>query len=160
MASSIYIDEIYLPTPKTENETNIYRELEESLKGSYTNIKTYSVTETLSFGSYKAMFPYRSAYEDKSAFMLIDSDAYVTCYVSSGMLDDETKNVASEMIRMSNRLILGRHGKYNNKYFILKFDNIDEIVYPKEDVTIPNEMVYYYRNITLTPSVERSSLKR
>ena len=133
----------------------------QSFQDSYTKINTYATNDILNIGSYKAIFPYRSMLNNKCAFLIIDPNAYVTCYTSSGMLNDDTKNVASEMISKCDRLILGRHGEsYSNFKFITKFSNLDEIVVSSKNLTIPNEMLGYYKNTTIRSSSDRMSLKR
>lgn len=161
LASSIYIESFYLPNPENEDEKSICDSLMEELSESNTNIKTYTTSEVISLGSYEAIFPFRAKFKNKCAFLLIDPSAYVTCYTSSGMLNDDTKNVASEMISSSNRLILGRHGeRYDNRYFILKFSNLDCIVVSSKNYSIPKEMQNYYKNASILQSTERINLKR
>ena len=103
----------------------------------------------------------RAAHEMGVYVVLIDKNAYVTCYTSSGMLNDDTKAVASEMISKSNRLILGRHGEsYDNRYFITKFNNLDSIILSSNNYSLPKEMVNYYKNTTIITPSERMNLKR
>jgi competence protein ComEC len=161
LASSIYIQNIYLPHPESETEVSIYKTITRELRGSYTKLNEYSTGNVIELGLYKAIFPLRSRFENKCAFFIIDPTYYVTCYTSSGMLNENTKVVASEMISKCDRLILGRHGEsYLNFKFITKFSNLDEIVVSSKNLTIPNEMLGYYKNATIRSSSDRMSLKR
>lgn len=161
LASSIYIENIYLPTPKTEGEERVFNILSNKFITSYTDIVSYTASDVLKLGKYEAIFPYRSLIKNKCAFLILDPNTFVTAYTSSGMLNDDTKNVASSIISKCDRLILGRHGeRYFNFNFILKYDNLKEIIVSSKNLTIPNEMQFFYTDTAIMSSRERISLKR
>lgn len=160
LANNIYVKHIYIPEPVTDEERITHSVMESVLYGSNTSLHTYSSDEFINIGEYSLILPYRSLKYDKNAFLIFDENDRVTTYVSSGMLNDDTKSVAVTLINGCDTLIFGRHGtSYSDYNFIIKFNGIKRIILSSENMTLPEEMVKYYSNTEILEDIKRISIK-
>ncbi len=161
LSNSIYIKNIYIPEPVTDAEGLTYSVLKSVLHGSNTKLHTYSAEDFIYTGEYALIFPYRSLRYDKNAFLIFDKNDRVTTYVSSGMLNDDTKSVAVTLINGCDTLIFGRHGSsYSDYKFIIKFNGIERIILSSENMSIPDEVLKYYSKAEIFEYPNKISIKR
>ncbi len=147
LLGSLYISDIYLPVPQNEDELAIAERIITSNSKSKSEFHFYKNDEFIYCGEF-AIFPaYRSQEANKLALAIHYNDDFYT-YLSSGMLEDDTKNVALPLIDGCNTLILGRHGNsYSNYKFIYQVECLDRLIISGKNLTLPSETVRYYNGI-------------
>ena len=112
--------------------------------GSKAEFHFYNTDEFISCGEFDIFFAYRSADTNKRALTILYHDQFYT-YLSSGMLENDTKNVALPLIEGCNTLILGRHGNsYSDYRFIYQVDDLERLVISGKNITLPAETLRYY----------------
>ncbi len=144
LLGSIFVEEIYLPAPQNENEFLIAEKIVSDNQKSKTAFTFYKDEEFIECGEF-AIFPaYRSSEKNKLALTILHCDEFYT-YLSSGMLENDTKNVALPLIDGCNTLILGRHGNsYSDYKFIYQVNDLQRLVISSKSLTIPSETARYY----------------
>ena len=144
LVGSVYVRDIYLPLPQHEDELALAKKIIKENAGSKAEFHFYNTDEFISCGEFDIFFAYRSADTNKRALTILYHDQFYT-YLSSGMLENDTKNVALPLIEGCNTLILGRHGNsYSDYRFIYQVDDLERLVISGKNVTLPAETVRYY----------------
>lgn len=161
LVSSIFIENIYVPEPANDTEIRIYERIVSATSSGKASLIKYSVDDVIHCSDFTFYSAYRSLDEkNKFAFSILHGDDLYT-YLSSGMLEDDTKNVATKLISDVDTLILGRHGnQYSNYSFIYQIEGIERIILSSQNLYIPNDTVEYYKETEIIPSPERISLIR
>ena len=162
LLSSIYIEELYVPSPENEEEQEIADIINEELKDMRCNVIYYKSEEFLLFDEHTLYPAYRTTLGDnkRCAALIFDGDEVIS-YVSSGMLKDETKNVAIPLINGCNTLILGRHGdSYKDYNLVLKLNGIDRMIVSSRSFKISDYVSDHYSNTEIITAPEKISLKR
>lgn len=144
LLGAVFVEELYLPAPQNEHEFAIARRIVSENSDSKSVLHFYETGEFIKCNAY-AVFPaYRSADTNKLAFTVLYRDEFYT-YLSSGMLENDTKNVALSLIDGCNTLILGRHGNsYSDYKFIYQVEDLERLVVSSKNLTIPSETARYY----------------
>ncbi|MBQ8690150.1 MAG: ComEC/Rec2 family competence protein [Clostridia bacterium] len=158
LISVTYVNKIYIPSPQTAEETVVAENVAKLLKPGKATLCFYESGDFLTLGEF-VMYPaYRSADEEtRFAFTLMYNDNFYT-YLSSGMLKNDTKNVALPLIDGCDTLILGRHGSVYDEYeFIYKIE-VDAIIFASLNMTVPNETLDFYKNTRIYYSPTRQDI--
>ncbi len=144
LLGSIFIKNLYFPAPQNDDELSIAEKLISESSGSKSDINFYNTGEFIECGEFNLFPAYRSANKNKLALTIYYRDEFYT-YLSSGMLENDTKNVALPLIDGCNTLILGRHGNsYSNYKFTYQITDLDKLVVSINDLTLPSETKRYY----------------
>ncbi len=144
LLGSMLIGRIYLPVPQNEYEFSIAEGIVSEHSTSKSEIIFYEADEFIECGNFNVFTAYRSSDKSKLALTILYQDKFYT-YISSGMLENDTKNVALSLIDGCNTLILGRHGNsYLNYKFIYRVNNLDQLVISSKNLELPSETVRYY----------------
>ena len=147
LLGSLYISDIYLPLPQNEDELAIAEKIITSNKKSKSEFHFYKSDEFIHCGEFDIFPAYRSQDANKMALTIHYRDNFYT-YLSSGMLENDTKNVALPLIDGCNTLILGRHGNsYSNYKFIYQVEGLDRLIASSKNLTLPSETQRYYNGI-------------
>ena len=147
LLGSLYIGDIYLPVPQNENELAIAERIITPNNKSKSEFHFYKGDEFIHCGEFDIFPAYRSKDANKLALTIHYKDNFYT-YLSSGMLENDTKNVALPLIDGCNTLILGRHGNsYSNYKFIYQVEGLDRLVVSSKNLTLPSETARYYNGI-------------
>lgn len=147
--STIIINEIYLPTPENEEEYKLFDEILELELVFRTEILLYELGEKVESNIFTFCAPYREEYKSRGATNIfeIEYNGQRYTYLSSGILKDETKNVALPIINKSNVIIFGRHGtSYYNYTFTYEIDNAKEIIFTSKNMYLSEYIKSYYEN--------------
>ncbi len=157
----IYVEEIYVPEPANEDELRIFNRLSAALDGSKAELVTYKSDDVINCGEFTFYSAYRSTDgKNKFSFTILHNDKLIT-YLSSGMLEDDTKNVATKLMSEVDTLILGCHGNsYSNFSFIYQIEGVERIVLSSKNLSIPIETLKYYAQTEIITSPEKISLIR
>ena len=144
LLGSILIDKIYLPIPQDEYELSVAGKIVSNHPSSKSEIIFYANDKFIECGDFNVFAAYRSSDKNKCALTILYRDEFYT-YISSGMLENDTKNVALPLIDGCNTLILGRHGNsYSNYKFIYRVNNLEQLVVSSKGLELPSETVMYY----------------
>ena len=144
LLGAIYVKDVYLPLPQRAEELALAQKVIEENIGSKAEFHFYKSEEFISCGVFDVFPAYRSADTNKQALTILYRDKFYT-YLSSGMLENDTKNVALPLIDGCNTLILGRHGNsYSNYKFIYQIENLDRLVASSNHLDIPAETIRFY----------------
>ena len=144
LLGAIYVKDVYLPSPQGAEELALAQKVIEGNIGSKAEFHFYKSEEFISCGVFDVFPAYRSADTNKQALTILYRDQFYT-YLSSGMLENDTKNVALPLIDGCNTLILGRHGNsYSNYKFIYQIENLDRLVVSSNHLDIPAETIRFY----------------
>lgn len=117
---NVSVEEIYLPTPRNEDENTILKLINKSISDSRTSIVLFEEDQIVENGNYSISLLYSVPYGETSmnAVGITDGNKSYT-YISSGLLDGKTEEIFIPLISNSDCLILGEHGKsYKDKVFI------------------------------------------
>ena len=158
LASTLKINNLYLPSPSCEEEYEIFLKIKDTLKSSSCSTVTYKMGYSLNFDGYTFIPIYRNAFYEntKFAFILRDGNSTVT-YLSSGMLEDKTKTVALSLIEGCDTLIFGRHGdSYKDYTFDVRIPGIKRIIVSSKRL----ELSEFYTNPEVIYSPSKLSIKR
>ena len=144
LLGSVYVNMLYLPVPQNEDELAIAECVITDHTKSKTEFCFYKQEEYITCGEFNIFPAYRSPTTNKLALTILHNDDFYT-YLSSGMLENDTKNVALPLIDGCNTLILGRHGNsYSNYKFVYQVDGLNRLVVSSKNLTIPSETVRFY----------------
>ncbi|MBQ8321941.1 MAG: ComEC/Rec2 family competence protein [Clostridia bacterium] len=154
LLSSIPIQEIYLPTPKNEEERSIYDRIIK-LEDKFRTKIIIHVDNGVTVGGFNIVTAYHEPYGEGSArcALYFYDHKKTYAYISSGMLDKDTRVLTKEIITQSDGVIFGSHGKkyksgiyleaelYWAEYIIINSENLfltqeDYISYEKNGCKI------------------------
>ena len=140
----VYVKNLYLPLPENEDELTLAEKILTENIGSKATFHFYQTDEFVICGKFNVFTAYRSADKSKLALTILYRDSFYT-YLSSGMLENDTKNVALPLIDGCDTLILGRHGNsYSNYRFIYQVEGLKRLIVSGKDLTLPAETVRFY----------------
>ncbi len=143
----IKVDKICLPIPVTSDEMRIAESINEILCDTKTVLEFYKPEETVDCGRYSFELFYTADYSEKhKCGFVIESEDEKILYLSSGMLEPETKYVALKNITDTTAIILGCHGKNysNTTYLSIYKPEISDIILGSNDVDIDKEILVEY----------------
>ncbi|MBO5945771.1 MAG: ComEC/Rec2 family competence protein [Clostridia bacterium] len=162
VTGSVYVDKIYLPAPLSNNEVKSYNEILNNSQNASYKIVCYDTDDFLDFGEHTVTMTSRFdslGYDRFSLLFLTEAEA--VAYVSSGMFNDETKSVATDMINGADSVIFGRHGdKYNDYSFILKIASIKRMIISSLDFDISANVRAFYKDTEIITGKEAYSFIR
>ena len=134
---NIAVDEIYIPTPRNDDEETILKIIVKCAEPSGTVVKLYQIYETVHVGEYKLNLLYSSPYGETSmnAVSICRNDTVYT-YISSGLVSDKEDNIFCKYIALSDYVILGDHGKkYKEKIYLSDcYVDLDGIIIHSDNV--------------------------
>lgn len=146
LLGSMLVEEIYLPTPQNESELTIAGNIIAENENSKSIFVFYNSEEPIRCDKFNIFPAYRDSDKNKLALTILYQDEFYT-YLSSGMLENDTKNVALPLIDGCNTLILGRHGNsYSSYKFIYQVNDLKRLVISSKSLTIPSETKRYYND--------------
>lgn len=160
LLGSLLVSKIYLPVPQNEYEISIAEGIVSEHGASKSELTFYVADEFIECGDFNVFPAYRSPDKNKLALTILYQDEFYT-YLSSGMLEDDTKNVALPLIDGCDTLILGRHGNsYFDYKFIYQVKSLTKLVISSKNLDLPSETVRYYnkQGTSLYYSPERLKL--
>ena len=149
LLSNIPTSEIHLPTPENEEERTIYNRISKLQKDFSTKIIVY--TERISHANYKISMSYHQPYGEgtaKAALYFYDDNTTYS-YISSGMLNSSTENLAEEMMAISDVIVFGSFGeKYKNHiYFEAECSSVNKIIFGSKNLFISqDDYIEYDKN--------------
>lgn len=160
VSGNIKTDKIYIPLPQNAEEDDLYRFILDEFEDSKTEIITYTTDKFITCGDFSIFPAYRSPEENKTAVTILYEDQFYT-YLSSGMLEDDTKNVALGIMDGCHTLILGCHGNsYYNYDFIYKVNELKTLIVSSKNVNLTSETLTFYSGTEIYFHPERVSLIR
>ncbi len=151
LTESILVRELYLPVPQNITEERIFRGILKSSEKSDLKITSYSKEDVITVGDVAIVPLYNYALGEQGKIMFtIMKNGKVYTYLTDGMLEGETKNMANELIAGSHTIILGRHKNGDSILdFSCKFDNIEEIIFSTDRINVDNDTLdFYIKNST------------
>ncbi len=156
---NVCIDNIYIPSPSNDDEYIIYEKSKEIIDSYRTTLSLYgtdSAPEMIWIGDI-TFFPFFNSDDGKVAFTIKYKDEFYS-YLSSGMMEDETKTAAFPIINGCHTLIFGSHGSaYSNYEFIYEIDGIDTMIVSSKNLSISDEVLEFYKNTEILKSPKRVS---
>ena len=146
--SQIKIKEIHLPKPRNKDEEAILKGLEIIAKENGSCIILYEKNQHIKVGNFEFIPVYSVTYGEgtmQNAFFIHSSQDNIL-YLSSGMLEESTANIANESIAHSNKVIFGSHGKKHKSkvYFSAEYNALDAIIFNTENLFIKQKALSFY----------------
>jgi len=147
LLSNMLVDNIYLPTPRNNDERTILKTLLKAVSNHRTEIILFNEYETVKIGDYNINLLYSAPYGETSmnAFSIAKRDTIYT-YISSGLLETSMKSRFMNYISLSDYIILGEHGKkYKDKVYIEDcYADLEAIVIHSANVFLKQENMKYF----------------
>ena len=142
--SRIYVENLFVAAPKSEEQIVIYEELL-ALKEVYkVNIIPYVEEEMLQLSDFSVFPVYFDSYGRLALTILYDNEFYT--YLTADMLNASTLNHALKLMNGANTVIIGSKGYIGTNYdFILKLDTSTRLIYNKK-TGLSDEILDYYEN--------------
>lgn len=149
--SRVIVSTIYLPNPRNDTEELILQKIRNTAEKFDTSIVLYAEGGRIAFNTLTLHVIYSSEYGTetvRTAYTVDDGKARYT-YFSSGMLDEDKYNECITLIKESDAVIFGSHGKkYKDKIYLDIFDlktkvfilNSDNLFFTQES------LAFYKRN--------------
>ena len=150
LCSRVMVEEIYLPTPKNADEASITKTVISATENYRCKISYYGIDSKIENGESQYIKTYGTEYnkEDiKLAYKIKLKEKQIT-YLSSGMMDALTKEIATQELENTSSLILGCYGKrYKGKYlFTNKEQRLENIILSSENLYFSRDALIYYEN--------------
>ena len=123
LLSKVPIGEIYLLSPRNEDEKTILKTIYKVVEGYRTKVVLYSEKDEIKIGDYRINLLYSTPIGQTSmnAFT-VSNNLNVYTYISSGLFGNNLDESLKNAISVSNHLIFGEHGrKYSNKTYIEEY---------------------------------------
>ena len=148
LLSNISISEIYLPTPKNEDEKSILTKMSATIKEYRTELKLYENFDTVIVGDYEIRPLYTVPYGEgtSQSVLVFSGEGKTYAYISSGSINSKHQNIAFEAASQATDIIFGAHGK-NHKigdYFEAEYEKVEKIICNSQNLAIPQETARYY----------------
>lgn len=144
---NISVDKIYLPAPQNKDEETILKLAKKSVEGHRTEIVVFQSYETVYVGNYTINLLHSEPYGNSSmnAYCVANGDEVFT-YISSGLLDGNSRERFLEYMTLSDHIILGEHGKkYKNKIYITEcYEDLDSIIVNSQNVFLTQDNLQYF----------------
>ena len=142
LLSNMLIDEIYLPTPENEDENSIYGKIIKLEEKFRTKILIHN-ENGVSVGNLNIVSVYHEPYGEGSAkgALYFYDDENMYAYISSGMLDKDTRHFTEEIISQSDVVMFGTHGKKYKSgiYLEAELDEAKYIIINSENLFLTQE---------------------
>ncbi len=156
LLNNVYVDEVYIPTPENETEEEIFNQILNMKENYRARIVFYEEKDIIRSEEF-TIFPvyYSSDIERKNAFTILYEDNFYT-YLSSGMLNPDSANVARNILDGTHTLILGSRGtSYGNYEFIYKINSLNTLIISSSGVSLPKNTKEFYSDaeIYYTPEI-------
>ena len=155
------VDEIYMPMPRNNAEEEILLNINYDLKINKCNTKIifFEQTDNIIHCKDFSISPFhRSTDENVVAFTIFYKDKFYS-YLSSGMLNDENKNIAYRLINGADTIIFGKWGeKVYNYEFIYKIESAEQLIFSDKYMNVPDEILEFYASKKLYFTPERINL--
>ena len=151
MLSGIYVENIYVPAPKSQEHKLLYSEILK-LKDRYRiKIIPYLEEEMLAFSDF-TVFPIFYDKNGKFAMTAYYDDQFYT-YLTADMLRYDTASTALNIMNGAKTVIIGAKGHLSENYkFIYKLPKDTKLIYNKKTGLAEEILDYYENNITVDPS--------
>ncbi len=141
---------VYLPLPENENEEDILLKTSEVCLRYGTDVTLYQQDEALTLGDIELKSLYRSSLGDgaERTILSFSYSGHSVTYLSSGVLDGEITEKATDAISSSDTVIFGCHGKSYSDIvrFAGTYPGVRRIILSGNRVEIPDEVLVYYEN--------------
>ena len=142
LLSSIPVEEIYLPSPRNEDEQTILKIINKKVENYRTKVILFDVSQLVRVGKFDIRLLYSEPYGETSVNAFCATDGVITyTYISSGILVDENYASFKKIISETDCLIFGEHGKkYKDEIVIDEyFDRIKWVIIHSENLSISPE---------------------
>lgn len=150
LLSYIHVDEVYIPIPENEDEREIEKGLKKLLSRTRTRLCYYSDQLPICFGNSKFHLIYSRKYGEGSSInaFALEYDGFLYTYLSSGSLELENSEALQEIMKDSNAIIFGSHGKLYSKVVMLdeKIRGVSKMIISSEKLFLTQECKEYYEN--------------
>ena len=142
--SRIYVKNLFLPAPKSDDQTAVYGDLLK-LKDTYKlNIIPYDEEEALLLSDFYVFPIYFDSNERFAMTILYENEFYT--YLTADMLNTASVDHALKIMNGANTVIIGSKGNLGNSYdFIFKIDKPTRLIYNKK-TGLSDEILDYYEN--------------
>ena len=143
---SMLIDEIYLPTPNTDDETDIYDDIVELFKKRDTKVMAYNTENAIkiSDATIVPLHRYELGSTKKNMLTILYNDKVYT-YLAPSMLNGKEKSMALEIMSGSHTIILGRHESTSSKFnFTYRFDQVESLIISSNRIRMHPDTIEYY----------------
>ena len=146
----IKVRNVYLPLPENESEEDILFKISEVCLRYGTDVTLYRQGEKLTLGSIELKSLYRSALGDgaERTILSFSYSGHSVAYLSSGVLEGEITEKATDAISSSDTVIFGCHGKgYSDTiHFTGMYPGVRRIILSGNRMEIPDEILGYYES--------------
>lgn len=146
--SLIKVDHIYLPTPQNNDEKYIANNIELLLEDTKTTLNFYNANESISNTSFDFTLIHTTTIDEKNhkCAFIVENDSRKILYLSSGMLNQDTKLMALKQMADSTAVIFGCHGeKYSTSTYITAYNSkISDIIIGSLNLNLTTECLDQY----------------
>lgn len=146
----IKVRHICLPLPDNESEEDLLFKISEVSLRYGTDVTLYQQDETLALGNIRIKPLYRSALGDgaERTILSLSYPGHSVVYLSSGVLEGEITEKATDAISSSDTVIFGCHGKSYSDivYFSGMYPGVRNIILSGNRMVIPDEVLGYYES--------------
>lgn len=149
MLSSVLVDEIYLPTPRNDDEVTILKILYKATEKYRTKIILFDDDEAVKIGKYSIQLLHSAPYGYTSANALYFTDGKSKyTYVSSGLMVGDSAERMKKHISESTAVIFGDHGqKYKNNVYLDEFyKSVEYIILHSDKMYLKQENMKQYED--------------
>ena len=152
LLSNIFIENVYIPLPKTDVQKTTYSELLNFEKSYHVNISVYAEEDKINLSDFKFFPVYYDRYE-RFAFTILYDDKFYS-YVTANMLDTASVNHALKIMNGADTVIVGAKGESSSSQnFLYKLDNkTNHLIFNKKSGLTDEILKYYENRITVDPN--------
>ncbi len=152
LLSLLKIKKICLPKPANQDESYLMENLGYDLEEYRVDVVTYDINTEVAIGEYKVVSLFRMPLGERNpkVALRLSSESTSYLYLSHGMMHEDEKIMAFEMIANSDATIFGRHG--SNKYDTIVFNTfvaktkVNKIIIGSNDFRFDLNVLSAYRN--------------
>ena len=150
------VDELHLPLPQNKSEEEILLEINSNLKLNKCKTKIIFFPENddmIKCNDFTIAPFYRSTEEDVLAFTIYYQGKFYS-YLSSGMLNDDNKHHAFQLMNGADTIIFGNWGENVYDYdFIYQIESAEQLIFSDKYMTVSDETLEFYasKNLYFTP---------
>ena len=148
LLANILIHEVHIPTPRNDGERVIVEKLTSLLEMHSVRLVECSEVMNIRVGDYEVIPIFSTAYGEGTAqnAFFIHGGGDNLLYLSSGMMDKKTQDLAIESIDHANVIVFGGHGKkYKSKiYFEAEKEFLSKIVVSGDNIFLTQESARFY----------------
>lgn len=145
LAARNMIRTLYLPTPTSKAEEEIYYRLCAAAEGAQVAVVRYDPYSELAFGRL-TLVPHKNGKTESThptlGLTVKNADSYLLTYLGSATHEESTQNTAASSVQHSPILIFGTHGPAEkSKIAFTSFSaNLAAVIAPKSENRLPNEL--------------------